>query len=982
MARMPRAIRDLINGAMLADRPRLRSIAKKIAAGKPDRSDWQPITDDAQKSFDLRTRRADLIPVPDFPPQLPVSERIDEITELVRNNQVVVLCGETGSGKTTQLPKVFLRLGMGDAGLIGHTQPRRLAARSVASRLADELNVKLGREVGAKVRFTDQTGDDTLIKVMTDGVLLAEIQSDRRLRRYQALIIDEAHERSLNIDFLLGYLRQLLPKRPDLKLVVTSATIDPQRFAEHFKNERGEPAPIIEVSGRTYPVEIRYRPPALETDDRGNDRHDHAEHVCNALDELWRERRGDVLVFEPGEREIRDTAEAIATRFGSSVEVLPLYARLAHHQQDQIFKPSHGRRVVVSTNVAETSLTVPGIRYVIDGGTARINRYSPRTRVQRLEVEPISRASARQRAGRCGRIAEGVCVRLYDEADHDQRPEFTDPEIARANLAAVILRMKALGLGDVSSFPFVEAPDPKRVRAGQELLEQLGALDARGKLTQLGDRLSRLPLDPRLGRILLEADDRGCLADALIVVSAISVQDPRDRPFDQRDDADAAHAAWRREGSDFLSLVALWKWFDESAKKLGSSKLRRACEQRYISNRRMREWREVHRQLKLMLSAMGYHAEPTEHTEYEPLHRSLLAGMLDGVLKKAERGEYEGLRGQRVAAWPGSVVAGKRPKWLVAGELVRTSRLFARMCGTIETPWIEEAAGDLLKRTYSQPAWESEAGKVIAYERVTLNGLEIAAGRRVHYGPIDPAASRELFIRHALVHGDLRRRPPWLRANLALMDELEGLEDKLRAKGALLREDAAIAFYDEHVPAGVFNSAKFDRWAKKLKHDGDHHVRMTRDDLLPQDADLPDAGAFPDELETFGASLKLDYAHTPGAGADGVTLSAYLPDLPTLDPMRLEWLVPGLLEEKVRELIKLLPKDIRRRIDAPVLAKAAVAELEFGEGDLYDALSALIERRAGIAVRRGDWQPEALPGYLRVNVRILNDRGKVIDEDR
>jgi len=971
---------------MLSDRPRLRARLKQLEAGSRDRSGkkgragpdaWRELEAQTRDSVARRERRAAAFPEVTYPPDLPVSARAREIAELVRENQVVVVCGETGSGKTTQLPKILLELGLGAAGMIGHTQPRRIAARAVSARIAEELRVPLGRQVGSKVRFGDRTSENTLVKVMTDGILLAEMQSDRYLRQYEAIIVDEAHERSLNIDFILGYLKRLLAKRRGLRVVVTSATIDPDRLAEHFTIE-GRRAPVLEVSGRTYPVEVRYRPRVDRADDEPD--LDHVDAVRHAVDELSREGPGDILVFEPGEREIRDTASALGKHCGPGVEILPLFGRLAHHEQDRVFAAHTGRRIVIATNVAETSLTAPGIRYVIDGGTARINRYSPRTKLQRLEVEPISQASAKQRAGRCGRVAEGICIRLYSQEDHDGRPEFTDPEIRRANLASVILQMKALGLGTIEAFPFVEPPDPRRVRDGLDVLAELGALDEQGALTSTGRELSRLPLDPRLGRMLLEANEQDALAEVLIIVAAMSVQDPRERPFEQRDAADEAHAQFNHPESDFLTLLAIWRFFHAQSEKLGASRLRKACRQNFLSYVRLREWRDTHRQIRLLLAAMGYHGKDKPATD-EAIHRSLLVGLLDNVGKKNDEGEYEGPRGARFHLFPGSGLAGK-PRWVTSAEIVRTTRVFARTCAKIDPAWVERAAGDQVKRSHSEPRWDAKSGKIVASERVTFRGLELVRDRTVNYGPIDAAKARELFIWHGLVEGELRPAPPFLKQNLELVENLKRLEAKARSSGSIVTEQACFDFYDSLVPGKIYDAARFRKWAKTQEHKTPGFLRMRRRDIVPEGADLPDARAFPDETDVLGVPLRIEYTNDPGAQRDGAAVEVLIHELGQLDAAGEPWLVPGWLEERIRGVLKGLPKTYRRRLDVPTLARLAVREVKPGERSLLDQLRALVRRESGLDIAPEDWTEDRVEPRLRPLVRVVDEKGAAIDEGR
>lgn len=842
--------------------------------------------DDIEASIQRREQRAAQAPSVTYPPELPVSARVDDIAAALRDHQAIVVCGETGSGKTTQLPKILLDMGIGAAGIIGHTQPRRLAARSVASRIADELGVTLGGVVGSKVRFNDRTSPSTLVKLMTDGILLSEMQSDRDLEAYEAIIIDEAHERSLNIDLLLGCLKQIMTRRRDLKIVVTSATIDPDRFSRHLAGPDG-PAPIIEVSGRTYPVEIRYRPPVGKDDQEAD--LDHLAALCDAVDELCAQGHGDILIFEPGEREIRDAAAALTRHARPGTEILPLYGRLAHHEQDRVFAPHHGRRIVIATNVAETSLTVPGIKYVIDGGTARISRYSARSKLQRLEIEPISRASARQRAGRCGRTSDGICIRLYDEGDHDARDEFTPPEILRSNLASVILHMKALRLGSIERFPFLEPPDARQIADGLEMLTELDALDSKGELTDIGRALSRLPVDPRLGRMLIEAERRAALAEVLVIVAALSVQDPRERPFEQREQADLAHEEFEHADSDFLALLNVWRFYQALDAKLGASRLRKACREKVLSYMRLREWRDIHRQLRLLLGAMGYHAQ-NQPADDDAIHQSLLVGLLDNLGTKRREGDYEGLRNQKFRLFPGTGIEGK-PAWIMAAEIVRTSQVFARTCARIDPAWIEHAVGDRVKRSYNEPQWDARSGRIVAAERATYRGLELHRGRMVHYGPIDPVASREMFIRCALIDGELRPSPAFLEHNAKVIEQLRSVEAKLRAEGSLASDDAIFAFYDARLPEDIHNAPRFRRWLKAARRDNDRVLFMDRSDFAGDGVDLPEG--LPDSSDALGVSLDITYTNEPGRSHDGARVDVLLHELPRLVAEAEPFLIPA-----------------------------------------------------------------------------------------
>ncbi|MFZ4576117.1 MAG: ATP-dependent RNA helicase HrpA [Phycisphaerales bacterium] len=822
----PAALAARIDGLALSDRRRLggrlHGLRGKGLADEALDREIAGLLRDIEIAEGRLEARARSFPKRKYPEDLPISQRRDEIAAAIDRNQVVVVCGETGSGKTTQLPKICLDLGRGVRGLIGHTQPRRIAATSVAARVSWELGVPLGEFVGFKIRFGDKTSDRTVLKMMTDGMLLAETETDRMLERYDTIIIDEAHERSLNIDFLLGFLKTLLPRRPDLKVIVTSATIDPERFAKHFEDRHGRPAPIISVSGRTYPVDVVYHPlPEDNEDDRDWTLHDH---IVEAIDELGRMGDGDILVFLPGEREIREVAEDLAKHRvpgTPQLAVLPLYSRLSSAEQQRVFEPIPGRRIVLATNVAETSVTVPGIRYVIDPGYARLNRYSGRTKVQRLEVEPISRASADQRKGRCGRVGPGVCIRLYSEEDFKARQEFTDPEIVRSNLAAVILRMKALKLGEVERFPFVEPPDSRLIKDGYDTLYELGAVDEKQELTKVGQELSKLPLDPRIGRMLLAAQQEGCLAEMLVIASALSVQDPRERPMDKADEADGMHAKFRDATSDFGSYLKLWAWHRHNREAMGGSKLRKVCKDHYLSFMRMREWDEVHRQLASLAEDLGYKAND-KPADQEAVHRALLAGLLSNIGLRTEQGDYLGARGMKFSIFPGSALFRSQPKWAMAAEIVRTTRVYARTVAPLKPEWVESIAKGLLKKTYSDPHWVEQTGTVVAHERATLFGLEIYAKRRVHYGPINPAEARQLFIHHALVEGEIDTSGRFLRHNMELREQIREMEQKARRLDLLADHQTQYEFYSSRIPADVYTTASFDRWrAQAEKEDAE-----------------------------------------------------------------------------------------------------------------------------------------------------------------
>jgi ATP-dependent helicase HrpA len=924
-----------------------------------------------------RERRLANLPRPTYPEELPVVAKREEIARAIAAHQAVIVCGETGSGKTTQLPKICLELKRGVAGLIGHTQPRRIAARSVAARIASELKSPLGHAVGYKVRFSDRLSPDTYVKLMTDGILLAETQGDRELRAYDTLIIDEAHERSLNIDFLLGYVKRLLPRRPDLKIVVTSATIDAERFSRHFDG-----APVIEVSGRLHPVEVRYRPLRAEDEDQAEQDMERA--IVDAVEEVTRGRApGDVLVFLPGEREIRETAEMLRKHHPPGAEILPLFARLSFEEQERVFKSGGARRIVLATNVAETSLTVPGIRYVVDTGLARVNRYSYRNKVEQLQVERISRASANQRAGRCGRVAAGVCIRLYSEEDFLARPEFGDPEILRSSLASVILRMKALRLGEVESFPFLDPPAPKAVADGYQLLTELGAVDEDRALTAVGAQLAKLPIDPRIGRMILAAKDTGCLSEVLIIAAALTVQDPRERPFERQEAADRSHERYQDERSDFLGFLKLWTFFEEALKhKKSNRKLIELCHENFLSHRRMREWREIHGQLQALATEMGMRPNETP-AGYEEIHRALLAGLLGNIgFKGEESGEYLGARGIKFHIFPGSVLRKARPKWIVAAELVETTRLYARCVARIEPEWIEKAAGSLASHHYFDPHWEKQPAQVVAFDRVSLYGLTLVPKRRVHYGPICPAEAREIFIRGALVAGEFETRAPFMEHNRRLMAEVQELEHKARRQDVLVDEHTIFAFYDAVIPVGMHNGAAFERWRRDAERDNPRLLYLTREYLMRHAAAAVTEEQFPQTLDVGGAKLALSYRFDPGHPLDGVTATVPLALLNQLDEARFEWLVPGMLRDKVAWLIKALPKQVRRNlVPVPEQVTKFLEELDRGSriadrASLREALARFASRAAGQPVGPDAWEHEAPPPHLLMNFRVVDDAGQ------
>ncbi|HET6153207.1 MAG TPA: ATP-dependent RNA helicase HrpA [Marmoricola sp.] len=938
-----------------------------------------------------------------FPAELPVSARRGDIADAIRDHQVVIVAGETGSGKTTQLPKICLELGRGEGGrggkLIGHTQPRRIAARSVAERIAWELESELGDVIGYQVRFTDKTSAAGRVKVMTDGILLAELQHDRDLRRYDTIIIDEAHERSLNIDFILGYLKRLLPRRPDLKVIITSATIDPERFAEHFAGADGTPAPIIEVSGRTYPVEIRYRPLVALADDSDLDEdgevvvRDQTEAVLAAVEELKAEIDGDILVFLPGEREIRDTADALAKKAEGprGFDVVPLYSRLSAAEQHRVFEQHSRRRVVLATNVAETSLTVPGITAVIDTGVARISRYSVRTKVQRLPIEPISQASANQRSGRCGRVEAGIAIRLYSEEDFESRPEFTEPEILRTTLASVILQMTSLGLGDVAQFPFVEPPDARNVRAGTTMLVELGALagtdGGKPRLTRVGRSLARLPIDPQLGRMLLEADRLGCLRDVLVIASALSIQDPRERPADQQAKADEKHSRFRDQKSDFMAWLNLWDHLRENQKELGSSAFRRMCRTEYLNYVRIREWQDFESQLRQVAKQVGLTigrpSEPGIHAEDE-IHQALIAGLLSHIgLRDPDRRDYLGARGARFSVFPGSGLFKKQPDFVIAAELVETSKLWGRQCAAVDPLWVEKAADHLVTRTFAEPYWSKKRAAVLAHERVTLYGVPLVADRLVNYGPIDQALSRELFIRHALVYGEWQTRHHFFAKNRDLLEEAEELEHRARRRDLVVDEHTLFDFYDAVIPAEVVSGGHFDGWWKKERHARPDLLTFDSAMLLHDSAAEVTARDFPDLWRDGATELPLSYQFEPGNEHDGVLVEVPLATLNHLAPAAFSWHVPGLREELVIALLRSLPKQLRVNfVPAPNVAKAFLAAVPPGEEPLTDALARHLRAVTGVAVPESAWDWAKVPDHLRPTFRIVDEQGASLGEGK
>ncbi|WP_150303758.1 ATP-dependent RNA helicase HrpA [Pseudomonas saliphila] len=933
----------------------------------------------------VESRKASIPPMR-YDDELPIAAKRAQITEAIANNQVVVIAGETGSGKTTQIPKICLELGRGTHGLIGHTQPRRLAARTVGSRVADEVGTTLGELVGFQVRFTDQSNERTLIKLMTDGILLAETQHDRFLNKYDTLIIDEAHERSLNIDFLLGYLKTILPKRPDLKVIITSATIDLERFSEHFDG-----APIIEVSGRTHPVDLWYRPLASENDEEGNQIEEDLsidQGILAALQELEAHERanrlppGDALVFLTGEREIRDTAEYLRKANLRHTEILPLYARLSVSEQQKIFASHAGRRVVLATNVAETSLTVPGILYVIDPGEARISRYSPRSKVQRLPVEAVSQASANQRKGRCGRVAPGICVRLYSEQDFDSRPAFTDPEILRTNLAAVILQMLHLRLGRIEDFPFIEPPDGRAISDGFNLLLELGAVDKAGAISDLGRQLARLPVDPRIGRMLIEANTNGSLDEVLIIASALAVQDPRERPLERQQAADQAHSQWKDESSDFAAFINLWRGFESQRQDLTQSQLRSWCRRNFLNYLRMREWRETHRQILLTCRELNLSVNK-EPAADDAVHKALLAGLLSQLGNRTEEGDYVGARQRRFMLHPSSALAKKRPAWVMVAELTETRRLYGRLAAKIDPLWVEPLAGHLIKTSHSEPHWEKKRGQVVAFEQVTLYGLIIVPKRKVHFGPIDPVASREIFIRQALVAGEWHGRSAFNKANQALLEELEALEAKARKRDILVDDETLYRYFDARIPEKIYQLASFERWLKKGSQADPTLLHMTREELLQRDANEVSVEQYPDTWRWERVALPLTYHFEPGHPEDGVTLRVPAALLRQLPEHRLDWLVPGLIYDKCLALVRGLPKPLRKNfVPVPDFVRAALERMPFGQGKLTEVLGRELSRMTGARLPEDVWDDIQVEDHLLMRLEVVDADGTPIATGR
>ncbi len=986
----PKPLYQQLDQCLGSERFRLRRSIGRLKSRFSETA-LQKLQQALQDSIARREHRQKNLPKPDYP-SLPVSDRRKEIMQAISDHQVVIICGETGSGKTTQLPKMCLELGRGVDGLIAHTQPRRLAARSVANRIAEELHSELGQLVGYKVRFHDQVSEQSYVKLMTDGILLAEIQNDRFLNQYDTLIIDEAHERSLNIDFLLGYLRWLLARRKDLKLIVTSATIDTTRFSQHFNN-----APIIEVSGRTYPVEIRYQDLHNETAEDSDKSRDVTQGILDAIDELHQESlrqgtTGDILVFLPGEREIRETAEALRKHLQFSrrkVDVLPLFARLSSTEQNRIFHPTGCTRIVLATNVAETSLTVPRIKYVIDPGVARISRYSWRSRVQRLQVEKISQASANQRSGRCGRVSEGIAIRLYSEDDFKRRPEYTDPEILRTNLASVILQMFALRLGKLEDFPFVEAPDKRLIRDGFKLLYELGAVDGHHQVTKVGNEISRLPIDPRLARMLLAAEDNAVLAEVLVIVSALSIQDPRERPLERQQAADQQHSRFKDVDSDFISFLKLWEYYQQQRKALTQNKLRRLCKQEFISYMRMREWGDIHYQLQSTLNELrqrkkGFAAcKNTDDVSYDAIHQSLLVGLLSQIGVKDEEHQYLGVNGRKFMIFPGSSVRKKQPKWIMSAFLVDTTRLYARTVAKIEMTWLEKAAKHLVSHHYSEPHWQKRVAQVAAYERVSLQGLTICARRRVNYGAIDPDESREIFIRHALVYGEYNSRSAFFKHNRQLVTEIESLEAKSRRRDILVDEERLYDFYDQHVPKGIYNGQAFEKWRKQYETKQPKALFMQRDFLMQRDDDHVQTEHYPNHLSIGDVILPLNYQFEPGQKKDGLTVKVPAMVVHQMQEAQFDYLVPGMLEEKIIAIIRGLPKQVRKQfVPAPDYAKRCAERIEPSNRALIEVVADTLFRMTGNRIPSEALKNINMPEHLQLRIEVIDEKNKLIKAGR
>ncbi|MCG7234615.1 ATP-dependent RNA helicase HrpA [Corynebacterium sp. ACRQM] len=961
-----------------------RSFRRRLSKARAPKA-LREIGQDIQAAADRLALVDAAVPQLTYPDSLPVSARKDDIAAAIEENQVVIIAGETGSGKTTQIPKICLDIGRGRRGLIGHTQPRRIAARTVAERIASELDQDIGESVGYAIRFDDQVSDNTAVKLMTDGILLAEMQRDRFLNKYDTIIIDEAHERSLNIDFLLGYLKRLLPKRPDLKVIITSATIDPESFAEHFAQPNGTPAPIIEVSGRTYPVEIRYRPLEFEAGGKLVDQ-DPLDGLTEAIEELMAEGDGDILCFFPGERDIRDAMEAIEAKKWKNVEVAPLFGRLSNQEQHRVFSNHRGRRIVLATNIAETSLTVPGIRYVVDTGTARISRYSTRTKVQRLPIEPISQASANQRSGRCGRVADGIAIRLYSEQDFQSRPEFTDPEILRTNLASVILQMVSLKLGDIEQFPFLQPPQFKAIRDGLNLLHELGALQDKHEkptLTETGRNLARIPLDPRMARMLIEAHTNGCLHDVIIIVAAMTIQDVRERPLDYQAQADQAHARFKDKTSDFLSMLKLWDDIKQTRNEQSGNKFRKRMKQEFLHYMRIREWFDLVRQLKDVSKQLGWDYQEATERRSDDIHIALLSGLLSNIgARDGNSKEFHGARNTRFLVFPGSALSKKPPEFLMAAELVETSRLWARDVAAIDPSWVEKLGADLLKHNYSDPTWSRKRAAAIAHQKSTLYGVPIVADRTVPYHRVDPVAARDMFIRNALIAGEWNAHHDFLKANAQALDEAAEYEEKARRRGLIVDEDTLFDFYDQRIPDKVTTGRHFDSWWKKKRRQKPDLLNFDPATLVDDSHDVTEV-SFPDHWRKGSIDYELTYKFEPGDPLDGVTVMVPVPMLAGLDTEGFDWLVPGLRLELVNELIRSLPKALRRTVvPAPEFAERAMERLIPFEGPLTQQLADVLRELGGHGINASDFQPDKLPEHLRMNYAAIDKRGTIIDSDR
>lgn len=967
-------IRAQLNQVRRADRIKLKRRFNHLQKSEKDNSqNWESLKQDILTSIKLKSDRQKNKPKCDFDNALPINQRIEEITDTLGKNQVVIVCGETGSGKTTQLPKICLELGRGIGGVIGHTQPRRLAAKTVARRIADELGSELGTYVGYKIRHQDKTQKNAYIKLMTDGILLAELQQDRHLNQYDTLIIDEAHERSLNIDFILGYLKQLLPKRPDLKVIVTSATIDVARFSEHFND-----APIIEVSGRTWPVDVLYRPIENEVDDEQVERE---QHILNAIKELSSFDMGDILIFMEGEGEIHATDKYLRKQRIADTDILPLYSRLSSSRQNKIFAPHKRRHIVLATNVAETSLTIPGIRYVIDTGMARFSRYSYRSKVQRLPIEKVSRAAAEQRKGRCGRTSEGICIRLYSEEDFLSRPEFTQAEILRTNLASVILQMKALKLGDIAAYPFIESPDRKFVNDGLRILHEINALDQQEKLTSIGQKIARLPIEPRYARILLAADDFNCLNEVLIIISALSIQDPRERPIDSAEKADKAHEQFVDENSDFLWFINLWHFYHKQMKKLSQNKLRKLCLQNFLSYMRLREWQDIHRQLRHVCTDLGLSIN-SEAASYQNIHCAVLTGMPSQVAFLSDKHEYTGARNIKLNLFPASGQFHKKPKWMVAAELAETSRLYARNVARIESQWLLNTAKHLLKHHYSDASWESKSARVIALESISLYGMTLVAAKKVNYGPVNPVESKILFIRNALVAGDFVSSANFYKHNSKLIDELRRLEIKSR-RPDILDEDALYEFYMKRLPDDIYDGQSFSLWAKNLDKEQKQDLFLDIDSIMMHQAEEVNEMSFPDSIQLHSINLPLEYKFAPGETNDGLSIDIPLEILNQFNENQMDYLVPGLLEEKVILLLKSLPKQMRKvLVPVPETANECVRSLKNNKVPLKKNLTNILFKIRSLDIQDSDWPEMLMPEHLRVNYRIVDDENKLLAQGK